>query len=44
MKEEWMHARVSTYQGDGDRLIEGFESALPGLPHPDVGRVPSAEA
>jgi heme-degrading monooxygenase HmoA len=26
-----MHARVSTYRGDGDRLLEGFESVRDAL-------------
>ena len=26
-----MHARVSTYQGDGDRLVEGFEGVTDAL-------------
>lgn len=26
-----MHARVSTYRGDGDRLIEGFEGVSDAL-------------
>jgi heme-degrading monooxygenase HmoA len=26
-----MHARVSTYRGDGDRLIEGFEGVTDAL-------------
>lgn len=26
-----MHARVSTYRGDGDRLVKGFEGVREGL-------------
>jgi heme-degrading monooxygenase HmoA len=30
-KEEQMHARVSTYRGEGDRLAEGFEGVTGAL-------------